>query len=174
MTAIRIAAAVALLCLAHPAVGDGRAVAVDDYLGVWETAKDDESWSRIEIYRDDDGLCCGRITYLSSPVYPADGSEGPPGTPRRDRNNPDEKLREHPILGLELMRGFRFDADDGKLVDGRIYDPKSGNEYRCKLTLKDSGVLEVFGYKKVGLVKLGRNTTWTRWTGDATPPPEGN
>ena len=152
--------ALALLLLAAAALADDAPPpAAEDYLGVWETDKSDGNWSRIEIRREDERYA-GRITYLSSPVYPEDGEEGPPGEPRVDRNNPDEDLRTRPILGLELMYDFRY--DDGKLVDGRIYDPKSGNEYRCKLTLKGPDLLEVFGYKKVGFVKLGRNTSWTR------------
>jgi len=148
-----------LVLLAASAWADDFETVPDDILGVWETAHDDESWSRIEIY-EDAGRYHGRIVYLSSPVYPDDGVDGPPGVPRMDLNNPDEDLRERPIMGLELMYDFRHDGRKWK--DGRIYDPKSGNEYRCKLTLKDAGTLEVFGYKKVGFVKLGRNTTWTR------------
>ncbi len=155
----------AFLCLlAAVAPADDLATAPDDILGVWETAHDDVNWSRIEIYKAGDRYH-GRIVYLNSPVYPDDGIDGPPGQPRTDRNNPDESLRERPAMGLELMRDFRHDAGDDKWKDGRIYDPKSGNEYRCKLTLKGPDDLEVFGYRKVGFVKLGRNAAWTRHNG---------
>jgi uncharacterized protein (DUF2147 family) len=53
-----------------------------------------------------------------------------------------------------------------KWEDGRIYDPENGKTYRCKLTLKDEDTLELFGYVKVGFVKLGRDTTWLRVTND--------
>ncbi|MBU0741479.1 DUF2147 domain-containing protein [bacterium] len=155
-----LTASLALLAAAAAPAND-LPTAPDDILGVWETAHDDESWSRIEIYKRD-GRYHGRIVYLSSPVYPDDGSDGPPGQPRMDLNNPDESLRKRPIQGLRLMRNFRHDDGDGKWKDGRIYDPKSGNTYRCKLTLKGPDTLEVFGYKKVGFVKLGRDTAWTR------------
>jgi uncharacterized protein (DUF2147 family) len=157
----------ALILIASSAAAEESETTVDDILGVWETAKEDINWSRIEIY-EADGLYHGRIVHLNSPVYPDDGIDGPPGQPRTDRNNPDESLRERPALGLKIMRDFRFDPGDGKLKDGRIYDPKSGNEYRCKLTLKEPDLLEVFGYKKVGFVKLGRDTRWTRYAAD--PP----
>jgi len=153
--------AAALLGLAAIAAADDFETIPDDILGVWETAHDDVNWSRIEITRENDRYY-GRIVHLNSPVYPEDGVDGPPGRPRMDLNNPDETLRQRPAMGLEIMRDFRHDPGDGKWKDGRIYDPKSGNEYRCKLTLKDADTLEVFGYKKVGFVKLGRNTTWTR------------
>lgn len=154
-------AVLALLAAAAAAIPPP--TAPDDILGLWETAHDDINWSRIEIHKVDDRYH-GRIVYLNSPIYPDDGIDGPPGQPRMDLNNPDESLRNRPAMGLELMRDFRHDDGDGKWKDGRIYDPKSGNEYRCKLTLKDADTLEVFGYKKVGFVKLGRNTTWTRHT----------
>ncbi len=161
MTLLKRILCAVLLLLAAPAAADDLPTAPDDILGVWETAHDDINWSRIEITREK-GRYYGHIVYLNSPVYPDDGIDGPPGQPRTDRNNPDETLRDRPALGMELMRDFRHDDGDGKWKDGRIYDPKSGNEYRCKLTLKDADTLEVFGYKKVGFVKLGRNTAWTR------------
>lgn len=162
MSSHRLILTATLLLITTAAWADDFEPTPDDILGVWETAKDDINWSRVEIY-EENGLYHGRIVYLNSPVYPDDGIDGPPGQPRTDRNNPDESLRERPALGLKIMRDFRFDPGDGKLKDGRIYDPKNGKEYRCKLTLKEPDLLEVFGYKKVGFVKLGRDTRWTRF-----------
>ena len=72
----------------------------DAVLGLWETAHDDSSWSHVEIYMKDDKYC-GKIVWLSLPNYPADDPEGMAGQPKVDRKNPDETLRDHPILGLE-------------------------------------------------------------------------
>jgi len=139
-------------------------LAADDataIVGVWvtEPSEPGEPYSHMEIY-ETDGKFAGRIAWLSDPVYRADDPEA--GAIVHDRENPDEAKRTRPLLGLEIMHGFRFDAKDGKWVDGRIYDPESGKEYRCKMTMKDTETLEVFGYVKVGFVKLGRDTIWKR------------
>jgi len=133
----------------------------DAILGVWETEQKEpgDPYSRIEVV-EKDGKFSGTIVWLSDPVY----EEGDPeaGKLIRDRDNPDAKLQGRPLIGLSMMHGFEFHQRDGKWVDGRIYDPEAGKEYNCKLTLKDPDTLEVFGYMKVGFVKLGRDTIWKR------------
>jgi hypothetical protein len=42
---------------------------------------------------------------------------------------------------------------------GKIYDPKNGKTYSCKMTL-EGNELKVRGY--VGFSLLGRTTVWTR------------
>lgn len=134
-------------------------------VGLWVTSQDEpgDPYSHVEI-SEADGKYGGRIAWLSHPLYDEDGPEA--GQPKHDRNNPDEDLRDRPLVGLEMMHSFRFDEGDGKWVDGRIYDPKKGKEYRCKLTMKDIDTLEIYGYIKAGFVKLGRNTTWKRLAED--------
>lgn len=137
----------------------------DAIVGTWVTAQEPgEPYSRIEIYKEN-GEYAGRIIWVSEPLFPEGHPEA--GKPKRDLQNPDEDLRSRPIVGLDLMYGFEFDDDDGKWVDGRIYDPKTGKEYRCTLTLADQNTLEVYGFIKVGFVKMGRDTIWTRFKPDA-------
>jgi len=136
----------------------------DAVLGIWETPHEDSGWSRIEIYKCGNHYC-GRIVWLSEPLYSDDDSEGMTGKPKVDRNNPDESLRGRPILGLELMHSFAYDGEH-QWKDGRIYDPKSGKTYRCRMEISDEGILKVRGYVKVGFVKLGRTSDWIRVTGE--------
>ena len=102
----------------------------------------------------------GAITWMEEPEYPADHPRA--GQPKTDTENPEEELRDRPILGLELMYGFRWDEADREWKDGRIYAADSGKTYRCKLKLEEDGRLKVRGYVKVGFVKLGRSMHWTR------------
>lgn len=82
------------------------------------------------------------------------------GTPKLDRENPEEKLRSRPILGLEMLRDFVYD-EDRVWEDGEIYDPKNGKTYSCKMTLsEDNRTLDVRGY--IGISLLGRTQIWTR------------
>ena len=50
-------------------------------------------------------------------------------------------------------------ATSGKYF-GKIYDPKTGKTYSCKITLQGSDKLNVRGF--VGFSMLGRNEIWTR------------
>lgn len=135
--------------------------ATDAVLGVWATEpNDDGAYSHVEIYAED-GKFNGRIVWLSSPVYEEDESEGTTGQPRLDHFNPDDALKERPLLGLDLMTGFEHNGKN-KWEDGRIYDPESGKEYRCKATMKEPDTLEIFGYVKVSFAKLGRDMIWKR------------
>lgn len=126
----------------------------EDVIGFWFT---DGGKSKVEIVRNQDEYQ-GKIVWLEEEVYPADDPEA--GKVKYDRNNPDEKLRPRPILGLELVWGFRYDEKDQKWERGRIYDPESGKTYNCTMWLDDDGNLNVKGsLDKWGLV--GRSTIWT-------------
>ena len=124
-----------------------------DILGVWTTENSD---SQVEISRCEAGLC-GRIIALKEPHYPA-GDEMA-GQTKVDRHNPDASQHKAPLIGLQILTGFKFDGDD-VWEDGQIYDPKSGKTYQCKITMVDKHNLKVRGF--IGFALLGRTTEWTR------------
>lgn len=128
------------------------AVEADDILGVWVTQDKD---CRVVIFKKDQRYH-GRIAALKYPDYLPEEEEGPNGTPRLDKKNPDESLRSRPMVGIELIYDFRF--DDGKWVDGHIYDPQKGKVYTCEISLSEDGKLHVRGY--IGVSFLGRTTVW--------------
>lgn len=120
----------------------------DSILGTWLTAG---GQSKVEIYKKNNKYY-GRIVWLSRPTYND-------GTPLQDRGNPDPKLRTRPVIGLNLLRDFEYDGGN-EWDEGRIYDPESGKEYSCIITLKGQNTLEVRGY--IGFSLFGRTTIWTR------------
>ena len=128
--------------------------AADEILGVWNTA---EGRSHVEVYKCADRYC-GRITWLKEPQYPQDDARGMAGKPKVDRENPEPALRNQSLLGLQILRGFRY--EDQQWLDGTIYDPKEGKTYRCKITLSDDGKLKVRGF--IGISLFGRTTEWER------------
>jgi uncharacterized protein (DUF2147 family) len=109
---------------------------------------DGDGW--IEIVLEGDSLV-GRIA--GSP------NDRPGDAPRYDDLNPDPALRGRPLKGLMIMQGFRYDTD-GRWVDGRIYDPNSGNTYKGTIKQVDANTLKLRGY--VGISLFGRTETWTR------------
>jgi uncharacterized protein (DUF2147 family) len=120
----------------------------DAVLGVW---KNGEGTGMVQIYKKADKYY-GKIVWLKV-------VNDPDGTPRKDLNNPDEKLRTRPLKGLENLRDFVFKGEN-KWEEGRIYDPKTGNDYSCEMKLVDENTLEVRGF--IGVSLFGRTDVWKR------------
>ena len=71
---------------------------------------------------------CGKISkFLVAP---------PQGVNQRDVNNPDKSKRSRKLLGTPVLTSF---SEDGDLWRGRIYDPKSGKDYRSPPSLRLRG-----------------------------------
>ncbi len=85
-------------------------------------------------------------------LYESDGK-----TLRKDEKNPDPGLKNRNLKDLVLLTNFMY--DDGVYTDGKIYDPKTGKTYSCKMTV-DGDKLSIRGY--VGISLFGRTTVWTR------------
>ncbi|QTD52037.1 DUF2147 domain-containing protein [Sulfidibacter corallicola] len=124
----------------------------DAIVGVWFTDNDD---SKVEIFKCGEQYC-GKIIWLKEPIYAADDEMA--GQPKVDRENGKKKLRNRPIVGLEIMTGFTF--EEGEWSGGKIYDPEKGKTYKCRMELSSDGALNVRGY--IGIPALGRTTKWTR------------
>ena len=164
-TTLALLALVLAAALAAPSGAAEPGQDPDAILGVWKTEADgDRGFAHVRIERDGTHFR-GVIVDLSQPLYPEDDQEGMAGKTKVDRGNPDPALRGRPILGLELMRGFEF-AGDSEWTGGTIYDPVSGNTYKCRLRLAADGTLRVRGY--IGISLLGRNSIWTRASGPAS------
>lgn len=104
--------------------------------------------------REENGELRGAVAWLRSPFEPD-------GCPLRDKNHPDEVRRDDPVIGLELLHGFRADPDrTGTWTGGHIYDPGSGYTFKATLTMDDADRMRVRGY--VGISLFGRTTTWIR------------
>ena len=61
-------------------------------------------------------------------------------------------------MGLQILSGFRY-AGDGTWEAGKIYDPKNGKTYSCKMRL-DGENLKIRGF--IGISLFGRTTVWSR------------
>jgi uncharacterized protein (DUF2147 family) len=144
------------VCWAAPGYGANKA---DDLLGQWYSEDND---SKVVVTKVK-GKYVGEIIWLKEPVYGKD--EKDTGKPKRDKNNPAKKLRKRPVIGIQVLKGFSFDAKDQEWNGGTIYDPEKGKTYKCVIKFeKDAKVhkgkkLYVRGY--IGIPTLGRTTYWT-------------
>lgn len=69
-----------------------------------------------------------------------------PMATRCDTKNPDKNLRNRKLIGLDVLRGLTYNADEDEWQDGHIYDPSSGKEYCAKVWVNSDGFLKVRGY----------------------------
>ncbi len=134
----------------------------DEILGQWYT-EDNES---IVVVVNKAGRYYGTIIWLSEPNYPAEEPDGDAGKPKRNKNHPEKAHQKEPILGLQVLKDFGYNAADKAWDSGTIYDPNNGRTYKCVIRFQedpkgiDGKSLHVRGY--IGIPTLGRTTIWYR------------
>ena len=118
-----------------------------DVVGKWKL---EDGTAIVEVYKQGD-VFNGKIVWLEKPTE-ADG------TPAKDDNNPDPKLRSRQLIGLNMLSGLVKSGEEYK--GGSIYDPGNGKTYNCSMKV-EGDVLKVRGsLDKKGL--LGRTMDWFR------------
>lgn len=115
-------------------------------LGKWLTQDKD---AIVEIYKEKE-YYYGKVVKLIPEKYED-------GLPIIDENNPDKSLRKRPVLGINTIIKFDWSNDDKELINGKVYDPKTGKFYEGKVW-EENGNLKMRGY--VGF--LYQTETWTR------------
>ncbi len=89
--------------------------------------------------------------------------KGEPGNPMqnwRDVHNPNPKLRSRKVLGMEVLNGLEYDADDNSWEDGTVYDSKHGHTWNAAAYIDKKGILHVRGYWHMKI--LGRTLIFRR------------
>jgi uncharacterized protein (DUF2147 family) len=130
--------ALGILALSGPALAN-------DAIGTWLVS---EKTAVIKVDTCETGLC---------------GAIGWAQTPGTDKNNPDPKLRERPIVG---MRIFTMKAAGQNKWEGEIYNAKDGKTYKGNVTLAGPNSLKIEGCV-LGFLCGGE--TWTRTKCDEPP-----
>jgi len=120
----------------------------DSIIGIWLNADSD---AKIEIYKQNNKYY-GKIVWLKDPFNEK-------GKPQTDENNPDQKFQNRHIMGLLILRDLVYGGNQA-WVNGKIYDPESGNDYSCKMILRHNNTLKLRGY--IGFSLFGRTEVWTR------------
>ncbi len=123
----------------------------DALLGIWLT---EEKNSQVEITKAPNGQYVGRIVWLNEPL-------DEDGKPKTDKENPNASQRNQRLLGLQILKGFTYDANKKEWSGGTIYDPDNGKTYSAFMKLDGNNTMVLRGYV-MGMRMLGRNSTWTR------------
>lgn len=109
-----------------------------------------EKSSKIKIFKATNGKYYGKIVWMEEPE-------------KKDAENPDVSKRDEPILGMLLIKDFRYDKEKDQWTGGSIYDPGNGKTYDCYMWFEDGNLAElnVKGYV-MGMKFAGRQVKWER------------
>ncbi|RYY77987.1 MAG: DUF2147 domain-containing protein [Moraxellaceae bacterium] len=126
-----------------------------DLTGTWRTIDDKTGVVRahIKMTKQADGGYIGTLVE----DFPAAGE-----TPLVTCNKCPAPYTNKPIIGLQILKGFREDPNHpNNFIDGKVLDPRSGHIYSGKAKLSSDGrKFRLRGY--VGISVLGRSQTWLR------------
>lgn len=125
------------------------ALDADAIVGTWYNG---EKSSKIQVFKTTAGNYAGKIVWLKEP-------NDAKGVAKLDAKNPDKKLRDRALMNLVILTGLESKGKNA-YEGGKIYDPKSGNTYKCKGELTDANTLKLRGF--IGVSLIGRTDTWTR------------
>ncbi|HPT14510.1 MAG TPA: DUF2147 domain-containing protein [Bacteroidales bacterium] len=128
----------------------------DNIVGFYITYDDDTGAekSQVQIFKSTNGKYYGKIVWLKEPLKN--------GKPKVDDKNPEAKLQNRPIIGLEILKGFVFDKDDKEWNDGTIYNPSSGKTYSCYINFESPTKIKIRGYIGASWMGLGKTAYWTK------------
>lgn len=117
-------------------------------VGVWKTVDDTDGLDKSHVeLKEVDGKLQGKIIKL---LAAAEGDKC---------LECDGDKKNAPLVGMEII--WNLKNKKGTYDGGKILDPKTGKEYKCKITLgEDPDELKVRGY--IGFSLMGRTQTWYR------------
>ena len=131
-------------------LGAASAAAPDAIVGSWLT---EDGASKVDIAAV--SASAPNIVYAGKVVWLKEAQRD--GKPLRDANNGDAAMRERPIMGLEILSGFKA-APGGGWTGGTVYSPRTGKTFPAELSLGTDGRLQV--KVKAGIVS--KTVYWTR------------
>lgn len=128
----------------------------DNIIGFYLTYDDDTGAekSQVQIFKATNGKYYGKIVWLKEPLKN--------GKPKVDDKNPETKLQNRPIIGLEILKGFVFDKGANEWNDGTIYNPSSGKTYNCYINFESPTKIKIRGYIGASWMGLGKTAYWTK------------
>jgi len=128
----------------------------DKIIGYYLTYDDETNAekSQVQIYKDANGKYYGKIVWLKEPLKE--------GKPKVDDKNPDVKLQKRAIIGLEMLKGFKYNSSSDEWVDGTIYNPSSGKTYNCYINFESANKVKIRGYIGASWMGLGKTAYWTK------------
>jgi uncharacterized protein (DUF2147 family) len=141
---------IVLVCLLTLGSFTPKADNPDAIVGTWLSSK---KRNQVQIFKQGS-------TYYGRVVWMMEANEPGTNKPKMDEKNPEEKLRNRPLINLVILTNMNYKG--GNLwSDGQIYNPEDGRTYGCDLAMRGPNILSVHGYM-LGMRMLGQTKDWTR------------
>jgi uncharacterized protein (DUF2147 family) len=110
----------------------------DDLLGKWVN---EDATARFEFFKTGNTYNA-KIIWLANPKNENGGL-------KLDKNNPDKKLRNRPIVGLVILTGLQFSANNYIWNNGKLYSPEKGETVNCKIKLNNKNEIALTVSKSI-------------------------
>ncbi|KUG13355.1 DUF2147 domain-containing protein [Elizabethkingia miricola] len=123
----------------------------DDILGRWMAT--DKSVA-VQVYRIGTSIKT-KVIWFDERL-----GSGTPMNTRVDTHNPDPKLRNVKVIGMDILEGLNYNSKSQHWENGKIYDASSGKTWDAYGEINEEGQLYVRGYWKWKC--LGRSLYFTR------------
>lgn len=149
MKTLRLTLLLLVVCLAMPSFAH-TADDPDAILGKWLSSK---KRNQVQIFKQGNKYY-GKLVWMLEPTEPGTNKL------KADKENPDEKLRNRPLMQMVLLTNLTYKGNN-QWGDGEIYNPEDGKTYSCEISLKGPNAIDLRGYV-MGLSFLGKSKTWTR------------
>ncbi|MBI3510542.1 MAG: DUF2147 domain-containing protein [Bacteroidetes bacterium] len=108
----------------------------DAILGDWMTV---ENNLKVHVYKEN-GEFRAKITWFDDHGYKA------PMDKCTDTENPDSTLRNRKVLGLQVLSGLTYSAEEDRWINGKIYDSNTGHTFDSVVWMAGPDKLTVKGY----------------------------
>lgn len=106
--------------------------APDDIVGVWKT-KGEKYMVRIDKVGQ---FYQGRIIWHAQ-------KSSDPRQPVLDVNNPDERMRLHPLRGTRILAELSYEEEKSRWLNGIHYNPETGELFHCEIVMKNKDEIQV-------------------------------
>jgi len=123
----------------------------DDILGKWLAT--DKSVA-VHIYREGTSFRA-KVIWFDERL-----GSGTPMNTRVDSHNPNPKLRNTKVIGMDILEGLDYNSKTRHWENGKIYDASSGKTWDAFAEINDEGQMFVRGYWKWKC--FGRSLYFTR------------
>ncbi|MDX8335738.1 MULTISPECIES: DUF2147 domain-containing protein [Cetobacterium] len=131
----------------------------DNIQGKWITEKAKNGNQIIVEFYQVNNKYFGKINTLTIPVY--EKGHKLEGQTKIDLANPDENLKNRPLVGINFVSDFTYNPKKDRFENGFIYNPENGKTYYCSISFKDPNTLIVKGsLDRSGLI--GSKQIWKK------------
>ncbi|SFI55946.1 DUF2147 domain-containing protein [Halpernia frigidisoli] len=111
----------------------------DDVLGRWISTDNSVS---VNVYRVGNSFQA-KVIWFDERL-----GSGTPMETRHDSENPDPKLRNRKVIGMDVLENLDYNSKTKRWENGKIYDASSGRTWDALAEIKKDGLLYVRGFWK--------------------------